>query len=57
MALPSLYEISATYRQDLEKLGDLDLDDQTITDTLAGLTATCKSKARTSPPSACTWKT
>ncbi len=46
MALPSLYEISATYRQALEKLGDLDLDDQTITDTLAGLTGDLQVKSQ-----------
>ena len=37
MTLPALYEIAETYRHALENLGDLDLDDQTIKDTLEGL--------------------
>lgn len=35
--LPALYEIAETYRQALETLGDMDLDDQTVNDTLEGL--------------------
>lgn len=37
MTLPALYEIAEVYRKALETLGDLDLDDQTIKDTLEGL--------------------
>ena len=37
MALPALYEIAETYRHALETLGDLELDEQTVLDTLEGL--------------------
>ena len=37
MTLPALYEIAETYRHALETLGDLDLDEQTVSDTLEGL--------------------
>jgi len=35
--LPALYEIAETYRHALETLGDMELDDQTVRDTLEGL--------------------
>lgn len=37
MTLPALYEIAETYRSAMEKLGDMDLDEQTIRDTLEGI--------------------
>jgi hypothetical protein len=46
MSLPTLYELSAEYRQALEKLGELDLDDQTITDTLSSLQGDLQTKSQ-----------
>ena len=37
MSLPALYQISDQYLIDLEKLSELDLDDQTIADTLESI--------------------
>ena len=37
MSLPALYELAAAYRADLDKLNDLDLDSQTIADTLESI--------------------
>ena len=37
MTLPALYEISAEYRENLAKLNELDLDEQTIADTLESI--------------------
>ena len=37
MTLPALYEIAAEYRENLAKLNELDLDDQTIADTLESI--------------------
>lgn len=37
MSLPTLYEIAADYRMRLELLAELDLDEQTIADTLESL--------------------
>lgn len=46
MSLPSLYEIAREYRNDAEKLADLELDDQTLEDTLAGLSGDLEVKAQ-----------
>ena len=35
--MTSLYDIAAEYRQTADKLADLDLDEQTISDTLEGM--------------------
>ena len=37
MNLPALYQIADIYLQDLEKLNDLDLDEQTVADTLESI--------------------
>lgn len=37
MSLPALYEISAEYRENLAKINELDLDEQTIADTLESI--------------------
>lgn len=39
MSLPSLYELAGDYRAIADRLHDLDLDDQTIADTLEGQSA------------------
>lgn len=44
MELPALYEIAETYRNALETLGDLDLPDQVIQDTLEGLQGDLQAK-------------
>jgi hypothetical protein len=41
----ALYELSDQYREALATLGDLDLDDQTIADTLEGLVGEIQEKA------------
>jgi hypothetical protein len=41
----TLYTIADSYLQDVAKLQDLDLDEQTIADTLEGLTGTFEEKA------------
>lgn len=43
---PTLYEIAVQYRADVAKLCDLDLDDQTIADTLDGMQGELTVKAR-----------
>ena len=35
--MTALYELAAEYRADAEKLADMDLDEQTLADTLEGL--------------------
>lgn len=42
----SLYEISLEYRADLDKLADMDLDDQTLTDTLDSMGGELQVKAQ-----------
>jgi hypothetical protein len=42
----TLYEIAAEYRTDLEKLADLDLDDQTMEDTLESMGGELQTKAQ-----------
>ncbi len=42
----NLYEIATQYQVDCEKLQELDLDDQTLTDTLEGLSGTLEAKAQ-----------
>ena len=46
MTALTLYEIAAEYRADLEKLAELDLDDQTLTDTLEGMGGELTTKAQ-----------
>jgi hypothetical protein len=45
MTLPTLYAISDQYLQDVSKLQDMDLDEQTIADTLEGLQGDMEVKA------------
>lgn len=45
MSLPALYEISSLYREALQRLGDLELDDNAVRDTLEGLKGTLELKA------------
>lgn len=42
----TLYEIAQEYRSDLEKLAELDLDEQTLTDTLDGMGGELQVKAQ-----------
>lgn len=44
--MTSLYEISAAYRADTEKLAELDLDEQTLLDTLEGMSGELEVKAQ-----------
>ena len=44
--MTSLYEIATAFKQDAEKLADLDLDAQTIADTLDGLSGDLETKAQ-----------
>lgn len=44
--MTALYEIAAEYRQSVEKLADLDLDEQTIADTLESLGGELEVKAQ-----------
>lgn len=44
--MTALYEIAATYRADAEKLADLELDEQTLADTLEGLGGEMEVKAQ-----------
>jgi hypothetical protein len=46
MTALTLYEIAAEYRSDLEKLADLDLDEKTFEDTLAGMGGELEVKAQ-----------
>ena len=46
MSLPTLYEIVSEYRQQASQLAELDLDDQTISDTLESLQWPVEDKAR-----------
>jgi hypothetical protein len=46
MTALTLYEISAEYRSDLEKLADMDLDEQTLADTLEGMGGELTTKAQ-----------
>ena len=43
--LPTLYQIAAEYRQDVEKLADLDLSPEAVKDTLEGLSGALEAKA------------
>ena len=43
---PTLYEISAAYRADVEKLSNLDLDEATLADTLEGMGGELEEKAQ-----------
>lgn len=45
MSLPALYQIADQYLQDVAKLSDLDLDSQTVADTLEGLQGELEVKA------------
>jgi len=42
----TLYEISAEYRADADKLSELDLDDQAVADTLEGMAGALEEKAQ-----------
>lgn len=44
--MTSLYDIAAEYRQTADKLADLDLDEQTIADTLEGMSGALEVKAQ-----------
>lgn len=44
--MTSLYDIAAEYRQAADKLADLDLDEQTIADTLEGMSGALEVKAQ-----------
>ena len=44
--MTSLYDIAAEYRQTADKLADLDLDEQTIADTLEGMSGALELKAQ-----------
>ena len=44
--MTSLYDIAAEYRQTADKLADLDLDEQTIDDTLEGMSGALEVKAQ-----------
>ncbi|MGJ7512384.1 siphovirus Gp157 family protein [Variovorax sp. GT1P44] len=46
MNTPTLYEISAAYRADVEKLANLDLDEETLADTLEGMSGELEEKAQ-----------
>lgn len=46
MTALTLYEIAQEYRSDLDKLAELDLDDQTLTDTLDGMSGALEVKAQ-----------
>ena len=46
MNTPTLYEISAAYRADVEKLANLDLDEATLADTLEGMGGELEEKAQ-----------
>ena len=43
---PTLYEISAAYRADVEKLANLELDEATLADTLEGMSGELEEKAQ-----------
>lgn len=43
--MTALYELARQYRADVEKLADLDMDDQTLADTLEGMTGEIEVKA------------
>lgn len=44
--MTALYELAALYRVDAEKLADLDLDEQTLADTLEGMAGDLEVKAQ-----------
>lgn len=44
--MTALYELAAEYRADAEKLADMDLDEQTLADTLEGLSGELEVKAQ-----------
>lgn len=44
--LPTLYEIAAEYRTDMEKLADLELSPEAITDTIEGMSGALQQKAQ-----------
>lgn len=44
--MTALYEIAALYRNDASKLADLDLDEQTLADTLEGMSGELEVKAQ-----------
>ena len=44
--MTNLYEIAATFRADADKLADLDLDQQTLIDTIEGMSGDLETKAQ-----------
>ena len=46
MTLPTLYELAAEYRADLEKLASLDLPEETVRDTIEGMGGQLQVKAQ-----------
>ena len=44
--MTALYELAAEYRADCEKLADMDMDEQTLADTLEGLSGELEVKAQ-----------
>jgi hypothetical protein len=44
--MTTLYELAAQYKADLEKLSDLDLPEETVRDTLEGMTGDLETKAQ-----------
>lgn len=44
--LPTLYEIAAEYRQDLEKLSQLDLPEEVVRDTIESMSGALEEKAK-----------
>lgn len=44
--MTTLYELAAQYKTDLERLSDLDLPEETVRDTLEGMTGDLETKAR-----------
>src|SRR3990167_8371102 len=46
MTLPALYEIAETYRKALETLGDMDLPEEVVKDTLEGLQGDLEAKGQ-----------
>ena len=44
MSLPALFQIADIYLQDLDKLNDLDLDEQTVADTLESISGDMQEK-------------
>lgn len=46
MTLPTLYEIAKEYREDMERLADLDLSPEAVQDTIEGMSGAIQQKAQ-----------